>query len=119
VQEARAKPLADVGPPTKEEKDNVGNTNNKLNGTTVDYTLRRLARDAPEMLDTNCAVRTALSMLLQLARAREVNLLSYTGVGDDFNRFNDKPSDGLPSHLRYTFLFCVVRKSLANFAFLR
>jgi hypothetical protein len=51
VADARAKPLADVGPPTKEEKDNVGNTNNKLNGTTVDYTLRRLARDNPKLLD--------------------------------------------------------------------
>ena len=51
IAEARAKPLADVGPPTKEEKSNVGNTNNRLNRTTVDYTLRRLARDKPELLD--------------------------------------------------------------------
>lgn len=50
INDALANPLADVGPPTKEEKSNVGNTNNRLNGTTVDYTLRRLARDKPEML---------------------------------------------------------------------
>jgi len=42
--------LADVGPPTKEEKGNVCNTNNTKGGT-VDYTLRRLARDNPELLD--------------------------------------------------------------------
>jgi hypothetical protein len=51
VQEARAKPLADVGPPTKEEKANVGSSNNDTVGNTNDYLLRRLARDAPEMLD--------------------------------------------------------------------
>jgi hypothetical protein len=45
------KPLADVGPPTKEEKANVGSSNNDTVGNTNDYLLRRLARDAPEMLD--------------------------------------------------------------------
>lgn len=47
---AKQNPLADVGPPTKEEKANVCVTNNTKGGT-VDYTLRRLARDCPEMLD--------------------------------------------------------------------
>jgi hypothetical protein len=49
VAEAREKPLADVGPPTKEEKCFGSNTTNVGRG--VDYTLRRLARDCPEMLD--------------------------------------------------------------------
>jgi hypothetical protein len=50
VQEAREKPLADVGPPTKDEKGNGYNITISR-GTDTDYTLRRLARDAPEFLD--------------------------------------------------------------------
>jgi hypothetical protein len=50
VEAARKKPLADVGPPTKEERGNVCNANIAKGGT-VDYTLRRLARDNPEMLN--------------------------------------------------------------------
>lgn len=50
--QARDNPLANVGPPTKEEKDNVDNVNIKTKGgNDTDYTLRRLARDNPELLD--------------------------------------------------------------------
>lgn len=50
ITEAKANPLLNVGPPTKEEKANgtIG-TNNR--GGNTEYTLRRLARDAPELLD--------------------------------------------------------------------
>jgi hypothetical protein len=53
VQEARAKPLADVGEIGNGRKDEsrVDNINPTKGGTGTDYTLRRLARDAPEMLD--------------------------------------------------------------------
>jgi hypothetical protein len=54
------RPLRDVGPPTKEERDNVGTSNNTV-GNTNDYLLRRLARDAPEMLDRIEARRTGSS----------------------------------------------------------
>jgi len=51
---AKANPLAEHGNQEGENnsrnKDRVGNTKSD-NGTTVDYTLRRLARDCPEMLD--------------------------------------------------------------------
>jgi hypothetical protein len=50
VAEARTKPLPDVGPLTESEKANGYNITNKR-GTDTDYTLRRLARDCPEMLD--------------------------------------------------------------------
>jgi hypothetical protein len=41
----RATPLLDVGPPTKEEKNNVDN--GRINGgTSADYLTRRIARDA-------------------------------------------------------------------------
>ena len=50
VAAAREKPLPDVGPLTEEEKANGYNITNSR-GTGTDYTLRRLARDAPEMLD--------------------------------------------------------------------
>lgn len=50
VEEAKANPLLDVGPPTKEEKANGCNTTFKVRGD-VNYTLRRLARDQPELLD--------------------------------------------------------------------
>src|SRR5690606_2103919 len=49
IAKAKANPLRDVGPPTKDERDNVGSSN--ITGNTNDYLLRRLARDAPEMLD--------------------------------------------------------------------
>ena len=48
---ARDNPLADVGPPTKEEKDNPTNSRIETYGGNTDYTLRRLARDNPELLD--------------------------------------------------------------------
>lgn len=51
IAEAREKPLLDVGPPTKEEKGNPNNVRINKFGNDTDYTLRRLARDAPEMLD--------------------------------------------------------------------
>jgi hypothetical protein len=48
IAEAKERPLAGVGPPTKEERDNVDIINNKAKGgTATEYTLRRLARDAP------------------------------------------------------------------------
>lgn len=50
VEDARANPLRDVGPPTKEEKNNLGNSNNTV-GNTNEYLLRRLARDQPELLN--------------------------------------------------------------------
>jgi hypothetical protein len=49
VKAAKEKPLADVGPPTKEERANGSIAINTGRG--VDYTLRRLARDKPELLD--------------------------------------------------------------------
>ena len=48
---ARDNPLANVGPPTKEEKDNPTNSRIETYGGNTDYTLRRLARDKPELLD--------------------------------------------------------------------
>lgn len=52
IKAAKERPLADVGPPTKDERDNVDIINNKVKGgTDTEYTLRRLARDAPAMLD--------------------------------------------------------------------
>jgi hypothetical protein len=50
VESARSNPLADVGPLTKEEKAN-GTIGTNTRGGNTTYTLRRLARDAPEMLD--------------------------------------------------------------------
>jgi hypothetical protein len=49
IAEARAKPLAEHGGDRKSE-DQGCNTTLKTRGT-VDYTLKRLARDAPELLD--------------------------------------------------------------------
>ena len=49
VAEARTKPLPDVGPLTESEKANGYNVTNSR-GNDTDYTLRRLARDCPEML---------------------------------------------------------------------
>ena len=52
VAAARANPLAEHRRPTKEERDDKGNNITFMNrGTGTSYTLRRLARDAPEMLD--------------------------------------------------------------------
>jgi len=50
IKAAKEKPLADVGPPTKEERANGYNITNSR-GTNTDYTLRRLYRDKPEMID--------------------------------------------------------------------
>jgi len=50
IKAAKEKPLADVGPPTKEERANGYNITNSR-GTNTDYTLRRLYRDKPEMVD--------------------------------------------------------------------
>jgi hypothetical protein len=50
VAEARAKPLPDVGPLTEEEK-SIGTIGTNRRGGNSTYTLRRLARDAPELLD--------------------------------------------------------------------
>lgn len=51
VAEARERPIAGAGPPTKTESDNPNNVRVKQHGNDTDYTLRRLARDCPEMLD--------------------------------------------------------------------
>lgn len=51
IAEAKERPLADVGRPEKAEGDNVGDSNNTTIGNTNEYFLRRLARDAPAMLD--------------------------------------------------------------------
>jgi hypothetical protein len=48
VESARSNPLADVGPLTKEEKAN-GTIGTNTRGGNTTYTLRRLARDAPEL----------------------------------------------------------------------
>lgn len=77
MQEARAKPLADVGPPTKEEKDNGSVTTNTGRG--VDYTLRRLARDAPEMLD-KIEAGEMLGVGRHHPRARTRSAMAETGT---------------------------------------
>jgi hypothetical protein len=76
--QARDNPLAghgtnqhsDVADKVLEARDNplgqhagVGNTKSSSDGTTVDYTLRRLARDNPEMLDAiESRLRSRLSV---------------------------------------------------------
>jgi hypothetical protein len=50
IKAAKEKPLADVGPPTKEERAN-GTIGTNTRGGNTDYTLRRLYRDKPEMID--------------------------------------------------------------------
>ena len=49
VDEAKANPLPIPRPGQKNEVDNINSV--CMGGTSADYTLRRLARDAPEMLD--------------------------------------------------------------------
>lgn len=51
IAEAKANPLADHGGDRKSAEDQVDNVNLKAKGgNDTEYTLRRLARDAPEML---------------------------------------------------------------------